>query len=80
MTTQNVPAHIVAADPEGTKTILVGLPYDTALEMSLDERRQALTDHVENEAGGPVDVVQRQFHSYTRNDGYIYRLWYRKQE
>ena len=72
---QQVPAHLGFEAPEGSRSMLVSIPFSDALACNLAKRWEALEDHVKNEHGN-VKIIARQLHSYTRADGYIYRIWY----
>lgn len=72
---QQVPAHVRFEAPEGASAMLVSIPFSDALDCKLEERWDALDSHVKGERGD-VSVIARQFHSYTRKDGYIYKIWF----
>ena len=73
-----IPTLVQYEAPTGARTMMVGISYKDALHLTPQERWDAIDSHVSNENGSEVEVFARQFHSYTKEDGYIYKVWYGK--
>lgn len=72
------PSHEPQETPEGSKTILVAVGFEFATSSTLEERWDALNAHVIEEVGDGIEIFKRQFFGYTHEDGYIYKVWYKK--
>lgn len=76
---ETVSAHLHREKGEDESIMLVAIPFKDAIDCSLEERHEALDAHVKSEnEGSNVEIVARQFNSYNRNDGYVYKIWYKK--
>lgn len=76
MNVVTAPCHIPQETPEGSKTILVSVDFKFATSSTLEDRWEALRNHVHQEVGSNVAIFKRQFFGYTHADGYIYKVWY----